>query len=140
MLQQDRPATNGAARPNTDAGIESLASRMRSSEDSGTETRATEADAVVIQCCEGPDEGRGASGGFHCIDQALPGWVADYEGNVERHVGRETEDGGLHEANQGVQFTALTAAAHVHHFAGEGNTLDGVGVVERPAVVFAHVF
>ena len=137
VLEQDGPAAEGAARADADAAVEGLGGLVGRAQDAWAEARAAQAHAVVEDGGEGADEGGGARGGLHGVDEALARRVAQHEGDVERDVGREAEDGGLREARYQVPL-AVMPAAHVHHRAGEGGALDRIGVVKGPVEVLAH--
>jgi len=63
-----------------------------------TDTRPCEADTVVIECDERPQERRGACGGFECAKDVLAGGLAQCQEKVERCVSRESPDEGADEA------------------------------------------
>lgn len=106
------------------------------SQDARPDARAREAHAVVEQGDEGGEEGRRAGGGGEGFADARGVFGAARE-EVQGRVGGHGPLEGADEAGQGVAL-ARGAAAHVHHFAGEGGRLGRVAPCRWPAVLGAH--
>lgn len=137
LLHKYRPATQGAARADAIPAVDVLVGLGRSAEDFGPDTRAHQADAVVVQGDESAEESGGADGGEKCFEEASSAGLNNGDGEVEWEVGREGPDEGSVEAGKGV-ILAIGAGAQMDDLAGEGDRGMWIAVGEWPVVICAH--